>query len=99
MAKNIKLILYRHLEHMEQREPGVELLCQGHGILESQVCSSTKVDGNEHVLNDHRGLLACAEAHGHRGGTSSLRYAFGQAKTSLADVSDARAVRIGRSFP
>src|SRR5262249_4914168 len=74
------------VEHMEEGEPCVELLSQGNGIGESPVGSGTEIDGNEHVLDDHRGLLACAEAKGQRCGTLCLLYPVCDAKTSLPDA-------------
>src|SRR5215510_16403751 len=40
------------VEHMEEGEPCLELLCQGNGIRQCSVCRGAEVDGNEHVLND-----------------------------------------------
>ena len=85
------------VEHMEQGEPCLELLCQGNGICQCPVGSGAEVDGNKHVLDDHRGLLAVQEAKGHRCGTSSLLYAVRNTKTSLPDVRDT-AGRIRLSF-
>ena len=71
---------------MEQCEPSVELLSQGNGIFQCSVGSGAEVDGNEHMLNDHRGLLACTEARGQRSGTFLLLYPLRDAKTSLPDA-------------
>src|ERR1700704_3740556 len=86
-----------HVEHMEEGEPCLELLCQGNGIFQCPVCSRTKINGDEHVLNDHRSLLKSTKVKGHRYGTSPLLYALRDTKTSRADVR--HATEGGFGFP
>jgi hypothetical protein len=74
------------VQDMEQCEPSLELLSQGNGIFQCSVGSGTEVDRDEHVLNDHRGLLACTEAGGQRFGTFLLLYPLRDAKTILPDA-------------
>src|SRR5262245_24947809 len=74
------------VEHMEEGEPCLELLCQGNGIRQCSVCRGAKVYGDKHVLDDHGSLLQCMEAKGQRCGTFLLLYPVRDAKTSLSDA-------------
>src|SRR4030095_13971747 len=47
------------VEHMEEGEPCLELLCHGNGIRQCSVCRGAKVYGDKHVLDDHGSLLQC----------------------------------------
>src|SRR5262245_38292566 len=46
------------VKHVEQGESCLELLRQSDSIYQGSVCRGAQVNRNEHVLDDHRGLLA-----------------------------------------